>query len=310
MAKSVKRDVIRNMEMILSGRVKGMPKIDAEANLGAEEIDQAVEYMSLNSGKMVRSLLSWGVAQAYNVDRESSMFYAAVGEAIQAGSVHLDDLPCMDDATLRRYLPPCHIKFSNGASEKGIAVTILASHDMVDYFELAAMHYEKVPREKREEILDAIKLRKKEMVRGQYLDLYGREEFKTIDDFARMNKLKTGALFALFTELPTIIAGASEIDRYHIREFGYDSGTGFQFLDDIKDKYGSKKKAGKDVRKERNKKSPFDVAECDNAVFEEYLKYKNRAVDHLTSLGKNFRSLKRSMTIMENQMTPKRFNRR
>ncbi len=73
----------------------------------------------LNGGKRFRALLVYAIGAIDDTDKNQLDFIAASIEIIHAYSLIHDDLPDMDNDSLRRGLPSCHIKY-------GVAQAILA----------------------------------------------------------------------------------------------------------------------------------------------------------------------------------------
>ena len=82
-------------------------------------INDATNYALLNGGKRFRALLVYAIGEINATNQNVLDFIAASIEIIHAYSLTHDDLPDMDDDSLRRGLPSCHIKF--GASQAILA---------------------------------------------------------------------------------------------------------------------------------------------------------------------------------------------
>ena len=81
------------------------PFLDQQLQQAATEdskLKQAVAYSLLAGGKRVRPLLVYATADALGVPLVQADHLAAAIEMIHAYSLIHDDLPCMDDDTLRR----------------------------------------------------------------------------------------------------------------------------------------------------------------------------------------------------------------
>ena len=71
----------------------------------------AMEYALLGGGKRVRALLVYAAGDVTEAPQEVLTDIALAIEAIHAYSLVHDDLPCMDNDTLRRGKPTCHVAF-------------------------------------------------------------------------------------------------------------------------------------------------------------------------------------------------------
>lgn len=71
-------------------------------------IQEAVRYSLLAGGKRVRSLLCIAACELVGGDEATAMSAACAVEMIHTSSLIHDDLPCMDNADLRRGKPTNH----------------------------------------------------------------------------------------------------------------------------------------------------------------------------------------------------------
>ncbi len=82
-------------------------------------LTKAIRYSVLNGGKRLRPLLVYLSSELGNSTSEAQDLVSSAVELIHCYSLIHDDLPSMDDDSLRRGLPTCHKKF-------GEAIAILA----------------------------------------------------------------------------------------------------------------------------------------------------------------------------------------
>ncbi len=96
----------------------------------------AIEYGALLGGKRLRPFLVYATGQMLHADDSALDAPAAAVECIHAYSLIHDDLPAMDDDSLRRGQPTCHIKFGEdtailaGDALQTLAFSILADATM------------------------------------------------------------------------------------------------------------------------------------------------------------------------------------
>ena len=92
-----------------------LPPLDAPA----ARLAAAMHHAVLGGGKRLRPLLAYAASELTGADPARVDSRAAAVELIHAYSLVHDDLPCMDDDTLRRGKPTCHVAF-------GVATALLA----------------------------------------------------------------------------------------------------------------------------------------------------------------------------------------
>ncbi len=170
---------------------------------------------------------------------------ACAVEFLHTASIILDDLPAMDDATLRRGAPPCHAKF-------GQSRAILTAHWLCD----VAQHWVGGVRRTHPgcavDLEDAFRAVKNEMMRGQTMDLEWGDlsEEETIEKY----RLKSGALYGFTASAPAHLLG-STVEAECLKKFGNYLGIAYQLSDDLHDMTDTVEGLGKDVRKDEQKKT-------------------------------------------------------
>ncbi len=207
---------------------------------------EAMHYALFAPGKRLRPSLVLLLCEALGGTRDDAGAPAAAVEFVHSYSLVHDDLPCMDDDSLRRGRPTCHVVF-------GEALALLAGDALLTgAFEILART--STPLASEGCALLARAAGAEGMVRGQVLDL-SLESSAGLDAVRSMHALKTGALISAACELGALAAGAAAKQRESVRNYGRALGACFQAVDDILDVVGDPttlgKTPGKDAKLER-----------------------------------------------------------
>ena len=208
---------------------------------------KAMRTSALSAGKRMRPLLLMLVARDLGCSSSALIDVACAVEMVHAASLVLDDLPCMDDASLRRGKPAIHVQF-------GEDVAILASVALLSRaFGVLAQAQDIAPAT-RARLVAALAqtVGDQGLVRGQYEDLHGGA--RTPEQIATTNELKTGLLLGVAVDMASIICHADERVAQQLRAFALAAGQAFQIKDDLLDGPGNDsavtgKDTGKDVGK-------------------------------------------------------------
>src|SRR5258707_15460599 len=190
-----------------------------------------------SSGKRVRGVLLMAAGESAGAKAEKLVDSAAAMEMIHASSLILDDLPSMDDATLRRGAPTLHREF-------GEDLAILASVALLNhaYGLVSKNHAAMNPRQwpmpqviKR--VVDAVG--GDGTIAGEAGDLHS--EGSTLD-FATLEFIhsrKTGALFVAAAAVGGMLANMNAAPLQRIEIYAKNLGLAFQITDDVLDVTGS-----------------------------------------------------------------------
>ena len=211
-----------------------------------------MKYGTLIGGKKIRSTIIFNVAKIFKLKHKKVINTCAAVECIHSYSLIHDDLPCMDNDSLRRGKAATHIKF-------GESTAILAGNSLLTLaFEIIT--------DKRYKIKPNIKifLLKKlaeyaghtGIAGGQFLDLSYEKRKIDLAKIISMQKKKTGKLFEFCCLAPAIIAGADNKTKRDMCFVGEEIGFLFQIVDDLLDVRGNKKDVGKPVKKDKKKVNP------------------------------------------------------
>ena len=210
---------------------------------------EAMRYATLGGGKRLRPFLTVETARALGRTDYGPRRAGAAIECIHAYSLIHDDLPSMDNDDLRRGRPTTHRAF-------GEATAILAGDALQALaFEILADPATDIIAEVRVGLClglaRAVGLAG--MVGGQMLDIDGEQSTGplSVEEIARLQAMKTGALIKFSVEAGTRLAGAGATARAALGVYGRAIGAAFQIADDILDVESDAatlgKRAGKDA---------------------------------------------------------------
>jgi geranylgeranyl diphosphate synthase type II len=216
--------------------------LDLGADRRAARLVEAMRYSLLAGGKRIRPVLTLATARSRGADPAKLLPAAAALELIHTYSLIHDDLPAIDDDTLRRGRPTCHVAF-------GEDVAILAGDGLfAEAFNLLLGRQGGAPEavlRAAAEIAAATGV--KGMVGGQYMDVAG--QAAADDDLRTLHALKTGRLIEAAVVCGAVLSGAEDAVPY--RAFAAEVGLLFQIVDDILDESGDELALGKSVGKDR-----------------------------------------------------------
>lgn len=214
---------------------------------GVGILAEAMRYASLSGGKRLRPFLTISSAKLFGVSNDAALQAAAAIEFIHTYSLIHDDLPAMDDDDLRRGQPATHIKFSE-------ATAILAGDALLTYaFQILSESAIHPDPSVRCELIRSLACASgyRGMVGGQMMDLDAEGEELSIDQVIRLQRLKTGELFAVSCEAGAILGKAPWKLRSALRAYAHDIGLAFQIRDDLLDASGTRDETGKNVNKDK-----------------------------------------------------------
>jgi geranylgeranyl diphosphate synthase, type II len=218
------------------------------ATIGPARLVEAMRYGLLAPAKRVRGVLTCLVARQFGADPKQAASMAVAIEMVHAASLVLDDLPCMDDAAIRRGRPAAHRIY-------GEDTAVLAAVGLMNQAYGCLARDADLPAELRTQLsanlADAIGANG--LVGGQEQDMREAGRIETVADVELMHARKTGILFQLAAEAGARIARASEAQALDMRAFGARLGLAFQTYDDVLDAHATIEIAGKDVGKDSAK---------------------------------------------------------
>ncbi len=232
-----------------------------EAALVAQDViptrlHSAMRYAVLGGGKRVRPLLAYAAGELADADPVRVDHVAAAVELVHAYSLVHDDLPCMDDDSLRRGKPTVHVEFDEatallvGDSLQSLAFQQLAQHRLnadaeVQLGMVAAL---------------ARAVGSRGMAGGQAIDLDSVGKALTVPELELMHVHKTGALIRAAVELGARCGEALSSAQFGaLDHFSKFIGLAFQVVDDLLDAQQSTAVLGKTAGKDALSKKPTYV---------------------------------------------------
>ena len=232
-------------------------------------IAETMRYSVFAGGKRLRPILTLTAAEAVSSEeaphlpRARAMPGACAVELVHTYSLVHDDLPSMDDDTLRRGRPTAHVAFGEGFAI--LAGDALLTHA---FAALSQPRSGEGPGHERRQIRAVACLAEAAgaggMVGGQVLDLNasgtGTEGAHLEVDADRalrnMHERKTGALIRAAAVVGGILAGGTDDTIDTIDRYAAHLGLAFQIVDDILDVEGTAAELGKTAGKDAAAEKP------------------------------------------------------
>ncbi len=187
---------------------------------------EAVQHL-LGSGKLFRPLLALAVTQCIKgSDPAESIGLVTPLELVHTFTLIHDDLPCMDDAELRRGLATVHRAY-------GEAMAVLAGDDLLSlaFAVLSAPPFEDAQR--RLKLVQCLSTVTHQVVQGQVEDLAAEGANCSLEDLVHLHSHKTGALISAACTFGAVLAGAGEDVEAKLTLIGREIGLAFQIRDDL-----------------------------------------------------------------------------
>ncbi len=208
-----------------------------------------MKYGVIAGGKKIRSTIILSAGKIFNINQKKLINICAAVECIHSYSLIHDDLPCMDNDSLRRGKPSTHIKF-------GEASAVLAGSSLLTLaFEMITEKKYSLNPKLKNEILNSLAFCSGHtgIAGGQELDLKFENKKKNLKQIIEMQKKKTGKLFSFCLYAVGVVAKRNHKEKILLSKTGEEIGLLFQLTDDFLDVKGSKKLVGKLIKKDNKK---------------------------------------------------------
>lgn len=225
-------------------------KLAAYVATDGSKICDSMNYSVMAGGKRIRPVLALECCRLCCGDYKKATAFACALEIIHSYSLIYDDLPCMDNDTMRRGKPTNHVVFGEDiALMAGMGLYCRAFEIVTDTYKEFGLT--------ETQLIDGIKALLKAsgmngMVLGQVLDIDNVAGKHTdLDYIQRVHDYKTSAMLEASSEVGAICGGATEKQRAALLEYSKNIGLAFQIRDDILDVTGTDGNMGKTLGKDR-----------------------------------------------------------
>ncbi|WP_275541096.1 (2E,6E)-farnesyl diphosphate synthase [Aliidiomarina minuta] len=203
----------------------------------------AMKYAVLLGGKRIRPFLVYATGELLGASADDLDAPAAAIECIHAYSLVHDDLPAMDNDSLRRGQPTCHIAFDE-------ATAILAGDALQTLsFEILTSHpYTAVSDRQQLQMVRTLAKASGQagMCGGQALDLAATDRQIGLSALEQIHRHKTGALIVAAVQMAIQCSPqVSQESEQALLSWAQTIGLAFQVQDDILDETGATEALGK-----------------------------------------------------------------
>jgi geranylgeranyl diphosphate synthase type II len=213
---------------------------------GRGTIERSMAHTLFAPSKRVRPVLTQLTAELCGGTAAHALGAAAAMELVHTSSLILDDLPAMDNASLRRGRPANHLAF-------GEAIAILAAFGLLNLaFGTLARTYDPSLSVRLAALLDDA-VGNDGLIAGQAADLLATEQEIGFDLLERIHRGKTGALFNASAVAGAMTAAADADEVAALSAFAKNLGLAFQIIDDLLDVEGDPAQTGKATRTDARK---------------------------------------------------------
>jgi len=208
-----------------------------------------MKYGLFSGGKKIRSKILVDVGLLFKIKYKFLIMIGSAVECIHAYSLIHDDLPCMDNDSIRRGKLSTHKKF-------GESTAVLAGNSLLTMaFEILSHKSLNISEKSKNNLINKISESSGHLgiAGGQYLDLNYEHKKVSKKKIIEMEIKKTGKLFSFCCVAPLILKNKSINQIKRFEDIGADIGLLFQVADDLIDHKGNFKIVGKKTGKDKKK---------------------------------------------------------
>ncbi|MCM1280435.1 MAG: polyprenyl synthetase family protein [Alistipes senegalensis] len=243
------------MQSVQAAVETGLDRFLPPASSLPNRLHDAMRYAALGGGKRIRALLVFASGAIFDADESDLAQAAAAIEMMHAYSLVHDDLPCMDNDTMRRGKPTVHVQYGEaGALLAGDALQAQA------FATLSALKADPA------RIVEMLRILggaagSSGMCGGQAIDLAGVGQHFSLPELEQMHRLKTGALFSAAVFIGTLCGRfPNQHEARALTAYAEATGLAFQVVDDILDTTADSATLGKTAGKDAAQQKPTYVS--------------------------------------------------
>ena len=212
--------------------------------------NQAFREMLDVGGKRFRPLLLLNIVESCTPLLLENALHVALGlEMMHTYSLIHDDLPCMDNADLRRGHPTLHVTYDE--------TTAVLMGDALNTHAFSMIAGAPLSADIRIELVSILArdAGTQGMILGQAIDCFFEDKKLSVDELTFLHIHKTAKLIAASLLMGAVIAGLDKAMQENLYTFGIKLGLLFQVEDDIIDATLSSEEAGKPTMNDGHKNS-------------------------------------------------------
>jgi len=272
--------IIKDTNLFLKNFIKKQKK---------SELIIPMKYGLFSGGKKIRSKILIDIGSLFKINYRSLIIVGSAVECIHAYSLIHDDLPCMDNDTIRRGKPTAHIKF-------GESTAVLAGNSLLTMaFEILSHKDLNISEKTKVHLINKISECSGHLgiAGGQYLDLNFEGRKISKKRVIEMEIKKTGKLFSFCCAAPLILKKKSKEEIKKFESIGADIGLLFQVADDLIDFKGNSLIAGKKTGKDKKKGKATLISLLG---YKNTIKYANKLIFKINNKLKKYGSRSKNLS--------------
>ena len=218
-------------------------------------LHEAMRYVTLGGGKRLRPLLVLAASELGDADQNAVEQAMAAIEMVHVYSLVHDDMPAMDNDSLRRGKPTCHVKYDE-------ATALLVGDALQTQAFDVLSRPTGLPAERQIAMLSTLAKASGSlgMAGGQAIDLANVGKAMNQAQLEQMHSLKTGALIRAAVVLGALACPDLDSDDVRtLNSYATKLGLAFQVIDDVLDCEADTATLGKTAGKDSDNDKPTYV---------------------------------------------------